>query len=59
MEGEDTLILVEGSDDALARLKDILGDEGIMLGPEEKHDVYRRIKEDEDSVAEGLGLMFG
>ncbi|MGA1793256.1 MAG: hypothetical protein ACMUHM_04845 [Thermoplasmatota archaeon] len=59
LEGEDTLILIEGADNALARLKEILGEEGSFVASEEKADIYRKIKEDEDNVAEGLGLMFG
>ena len=59
LEGEDTLILIEGADNALARLKEILGEEGTFIASDEKADIYRKIKEDEDNVAEGLGLMFG
>jgi len=59
LEGEDTLILIEGADNALARLKEIVGEEGTFIASDEKADIYRKIKEDEDNVAEGLGLMFG
>ncbi|MGA1820663.1 MAG: hypothetical protein ACMUHU_06615 [Thermoplasmatota archaeon] len=57
--GEDTLILIEGADNALARLKEIIGEEGSFITGEEKAEIHRKIKDDEDNVAEGLGMMFG
>ena len=59
LEGEDTIILIEGSRDALEKAKEILADDGSLLVDNEKKDVYDKIKEAEDNVAEGLGLMFG
>ena len=59
LEGEDTIILIEGSEEALEKAKEIVSDSGSLLESAEKEDVYNRIKEAEDSVAEGLGLMFG
>lgn len=59
LEGEDTIILIEGSNEALSKAKEILGEDGSLLVNSEKKVVYDRIKEAEDNVAEGLGLMFG
>jgi len=59
LEGEDTLILIEGAEDALSRLKELVGEEGTFIQGDERSGIYKKIKEDEDSVAEGLGLMFG
>ncbi|MGA1866094.1 MAG: hypothetical protein ACMUFK_01360 [Thermoplasmatota archaeon] len=59
IEGEDTIVLIEGSDPALKRAVEIVGEEGIILKGAEKSETYKKIKDDEDNVAEGLGLMFG
>lgn len=59
LEGDETIILIEGAPEALAKAKDILGESGSLLGGEEKDQVHHKIKEAEDSAAEGLGLMFG
>jgi hypothetical protein len=59
LDGEDTIILIEGSEESLSKAKEILGEDGSLLDSKEKKDVYERIKEAEDNVAEGLGLMFG
>jgi len=50
-------LLIEGSDEALAIVREIAGD-SVLEGPEAKawHD---RIREEEDSVATGLGAIFG
>jgi len=59
MEGDDTLILIEGSSEALKKAMEIVADEGSSLTGDEKQRVYKTIMEAEDDVAEGLGLMFG
>ncbi|MBN1390635.1 MAG: hypothetical protein JXA22_08340 [Candidatus Thermoplasmatota archaeon] len=59
MKGEFTIILIEGSEPALRRVLEIVGEEGTILKGQEKEETYKKIKDDEDNVAEGLGLMFG
>lgn len=58
MEGDDTFVLIEGSDEALKKAVELLGDEGTNV-EDGKDDIYAKIKEAEEKVAEGLGLMFG
>ncbi|MGA1821236.1 MAG: hypothetical protein ACMUIG_01760 [Thermoplasmatota archaeon] len=58
MEGDDTYVLIEGSDQSLKKAVELLGDDGSTV-VEGKEEIYTRIKKAEDEVAEGLGLMFG
>ena len=58
LEGDDTFVLIEGSDEALKKAVELLGDEGAAV-ERGKDDIYEKIKEAEEKVAEGLGLMFG
>ncbi|MGA1847728.1 MAG: hypothetical protein ACMUHB_00175 [Thermoplasmatota archaeon] len=59
LEGEDTLVLIEGSKEALEKAMEIVGDEGTSLSGEEKQKIHKIIMDAEENVAEGLGLMFG
>jgi hypothetical protein len=59
LEGDDTLILVEGSKEALEKALEIVGDDGSPLSGEEKDRIYVTIMDAEENAAEGLGLMFG
>jgi hypothetical protein len=59
LEGDDTLVLIEGSKEALEKALEIVGDEGTSLSGEDKQRIHKTIMDAEENVAEGLGLMFG
>ncbi len=52
-----TYLLVEGSEDAIKRAREIAGDYEIT--GEEAEDVYKKIKEAEDAASLGMGAIFG
>lgn len=58
-EGDHRYVLVEGSDDALDKAADLLGDAGETVGDEEAAEVFEAIKAGEEAGAEGMGFMFG
>ncbi len=55
---EDALYLVlEGSEEAIERARKIAGD--FEVRGDEAEQVYRKIKEEEDSASMGMGAIFG
>lgn len=55
----DTLyVLIEGTPDAIRRAEELLGSVGTRLPPAEAEPLYRRLKEEEDDAALGMGLFF-
>lgn len=58
IESKDTFVLVEGSKEALDKVEEIIGEDAELINGDEKEDIYGRIKEAEEKVAEGLGMMF-
>ncbi|MEK6987265.1 MAG: hypothetical protein AABX97_04105 [Candidatus Thermoplasmatota archaeon] len=59
VEGEGTLVLVEGSDAGLARAEALLKDAGKVLAGAEAEAAYRRFKAQDEDAASGMGLIFG
>jgi hypothetical protein len=59
IESKDTFVMIEGAEEALSKARELLGDDGKVIEGNEREDIYKKIKEAEDQVAEGLGLMFG
>ncbi len=59
LKGEGTYLMIEGAPDALKKAIEIAGPECRSIEGPEKEDIRKRILEAEESVAEGLGLMFG
>ncbi len=59
LDGEDTIVMIEGSPEALKKAIEIVGDDGSLIEGRDKEEVFNKIKTAEDEVAEGLGLMFG
>ncbi len=59
IESEDTYVLVEGSEESIRKLRDIIGEDGRIIEGDEKESIHHKIKEAEDQIAEGLGMMFG
>ncbi len=59
VEGQGTLVLVEGIDEALQRAAAVLDAGGTPLGAAEADAAYRRFKAQDEEAASGLGLVFG
>lgn len=59
VEGEGTIVLVEGSAAALARADNLLEGAGIRLPEKEADAAYMRFKSQDEDAASGMGLLFG
>jgi len=53
---KSTYVLIEGSDEAVAEAKKAFDFAEI---PENSQEIYRKLKEQEDDAASGMGLIFG
>ena len=56
MEGSDIYILIEGSEEAIEKVRKIAGEFEMKDGREE---IYRKIKEAEEEASLGMGAIFG
>lgn len=57
--GEGTIVLVEGSDEAVARAESLLAGVGTRLAGAEADAAYQRFRAQDDEAASGMGLLFG
>jgi len=53
-----TLVLIEGSAEAIRRAEELLGPIGTRIPPKEADPIYHRFKEEEESASAGMGLFF-
>ena len=53
-----TIVLIEGSSEAVRRAEGLLGPVGTHLVGAEAEKLYRRLKEEEESASAGMGLFF-
>lgn len=53
-----TYVMIEGSEEALDKSKELFSKEGIEEA-EELEKAYKAIKEDEEKAASGMGTIFG
>ena len=56
---EGTLLLVEGTEEAIERAKEIFEELGKVLQDDEAKSAYDKFKAEEDTVANGVGFLFG
>jgi len=56
---EGTLLLVEGTEEAIERAKEIFEELGNVLQDDEAKSAYDKFKAEEDTVANGVGFLFG
>ncbi|MFQ6127427.1 MAG: hypothetical protein ACE5QW_00760 [Thermoplasmata archaeon] len=56
---EGTLLLVEGTEEAIERAKEIFQDIGESLPQDKSKVIYDKFKAEEDTVADGVGFLFG
>jgi hypothetical protein len=59
MKGDETYVLIEGTDPSLKKAVELVGNEGKVIPSPEKEKIRDALKKAEEEVAEGLGLMFG
>ena len=53
-----TIVLLEGSAEAVKRLEGLLGPVGTHLGGTDAERLYRRLKDEEEAASAGMGLFF-
>ena len=53
-----TVVLVEGSAEALARLEGLLGSAATRLKGDDADRLYRRLKDEDEAASAGMGLFF-
>ncbi len=56
LEGNEIYLLVEGSKEAIKRVREIAGDNELKEGVEK---IYQKIKEAEEEASLGMGAIFG
>ena len=57
--GEGILVLVEGSDDGVARAEALLKETGAALTGADAEKAYKAFRSQDDDAASGMGLVFG
>lgn len=57
--GEGSLVLVEGSDEGVARAESLLKEGAAALKGSEAETAYRAFRSQDDEAASGMGLVFG
>ncbi len=59
VEGEGTIVLVEGSDAGIAKAETLLKGVAAVLPAPEASKAYARFRSQGDDAASGMGLVFG
>ena len=57
--GEGSLVLVEGSDEGVARAAELLKDQATPLTGADAEAAYKAFRSQDDEAASGMGLVFG
>ena len=57
--GEGSLVLVEGSNEGVARAEGLLKDTATLLTGADADAAYKAFRSQDDDAASGLGLVFG
>ncbi len=57
--GEGSLVLVEGSDEGVARAEALLKDAASILSGSEAEAAYRAFRTQDEDAASGMGFVFG
>lgn len=52
-------ILIEGTEDALKRAEELFAEKDTGKLAEDGTEIYEKIKKEEETVAEGVGFIFG
>lgn len=59
MEGKETYVLIEGSEEALKKADELFEEVGEKLEGGDAEAIYSKIKEREAEAEGGMGLLFG
>ena len=59
MEGKETYILIEGSEEALEKADELFEEVGEKLKSGDAEGIYKTIKDREAEAEGGMGLLFG
>jgi hypothetical protein len=59
MEGKETYVLIEGSEEALEKADELFEEVGEKLKGTDAETIYNNIKEKEAEAEGGMGLLFG
>ena len=59
VEGEGTILLIEGGEVGVARAEALLKDVAAVLTSAEAEKAYARFRSQDDDAASGMGLLFG
>lgn len=54
----ELFVLIEGSEPAITRAKELVGPLGKLPPSDESNAIYRRLKDEEESASVGMGLFF-
>lgn len=58
IEKEQSFVIIEGSEENIKKTREIFGQKGIKES-NEKEEIYKKIKKEEEEAAEGFGAIFG
>lgn len=54
----DTLVFIEGSEDAMKKAKELFSDIGKRLEGKDRDEVHKKFRDEEGEVLGGVGLIF-
>ncbi|KAA0005472.1 MAG: hypothetical protein FE045_05040 [Thermoplasmata archaeon] len=58
-EGNTVFLKIEGSEEALKKAEQLLGEKARKLEGEEKEEINKKFVGDEEAASEGMGFIFG
>ncbi len=59
MEGKETYVLIEGSEEALEKADELFKEVGDKLEGKDAESIFKNIKDKEAEAEGGMGLLFG
>ena len=59
MDGKETYVLIEGSEEALKKAEELFEEIGEKLEGKDAEDLYSKIMGKEEDATGGMGLLFG
>jgi hypothetical protein len=59
LEGESIFLKIEGSEEAIERAEEIMGDKAKKVEGEKAEEINAKFVADEEKASEGMGFIFG
>lgn len=56
---DELVLIIEGSQDALSKARQIAGDSVSLIPDEKARTIYEKFRDEESKADEGLGFIFG